>query len=95
MATGKRIRTGVALSLTELCAADVRLAGGAALHLPLDPPEANGSWPSLASALRQLAERLDAVDGRLVVALMPPLTEVRRLDLPPLRHIPGPRVREP
>jgi hypothetical protein len=86
VATGKRIRTGVALSLTELCAADVRLAGGAALHLPLDPPEANGSWPSLVTALRQLAERLDAVDGRLVVALMPPLTEVRRLDLPPLKR---------
>ena len=87
MATGKRIRTGVALSLTELVAADVRLPGGAAWRVPLDPPDSNGGgWPSLTSALRQLAEKLEAVDGRLVVALMPPLTEVRRLDLPPLKR---------
>jgi hypothetical protein len=87
VATGKRIRTGVALSLSELVAADVRLAGGAAWRVPLDPPDSNGGgWPSLTSALRQLAEKLGAVDGRLVVALMPPLTEVRRLDLPPLKR---------
>jgi hypothetical protein len=87
VATGKRIRTGVALSLTELCAADVRLPGGAPFKLPLDPPDSNGGgWPSLTSALRQLAEKLGALDGRLVVALMPPLTEVRRLDLPPLKR---------
>jgi hypothetical protein len=87
VATGKRIRTGVALSLTELCAADVRLSGGAAMRIPLDPPEpGNGGWPSLTNALRQVAEKLGATDGRLVVALMPPLTEVRRLDLPPLKR---------
>lgn len=87
MATGKRIRTGVALSLTELVAADVRLSGGAAWRIPLDPPDPNGAgWPSLATALRQLAEKLGALDGRIVVALMPPLTEVRRLDLPPLKR---------
>lgn len=87
MATGKRIRTGVALSLTELVAADVRLAGGTAWRIPLDPPDTNGGgWPSLAAALRELAEKLGALDGRIVVALMPPLTEVRRLDLPPLKR---------
>lgn len=85
---GKRIRTGVALSLTELCAADMRLGGGAAAwRAPLDPPDSNGGgWPSLTSALRELAVKLGASDGRLVVALMPPLTEVRRLDLPPLKR---------
>jgi hypothetical protein len=87
VATGKRIRTGVALSLTELVAADVRLPNGAPWRAPLDPPDSNGGgWPSLATALRQLAETLGALDGRLVIALMPPLTEVRRLDLPPLRR---------
>lgn len=87
MATGKRIRTGVALSLTELVAADLRLPGGAAWRVPLDPPDSNGGgWPSLASAFRQLADKLGALDGQLVVALMPPLTEVRRLDLPPLKR---------
>jgi hypothetical protein len=87
VATAKRIRTGVAISLNELVAADVRLAGGAAWRAPLEAPDANGGgWPSLANALRQLAERLGALDGRLVVALMPPLTEVRRLDLPPLKR---------
>ena len=87
MATAKRIRTGVALSLTELVAADVRLAGGTAWRAPLDAPESNGGgWPSLTNALRELAEKLGAANGRLVVALMPPLTEVRRLDLPPLKR---------
>ncbi|HET9425496.1 MAG TPA: PilN domain-containing protein [Gemmatimonadaceae bacterium] len=85
---GKRIRTGVALSLAELCAADVRLGDGtAAWRVPLDPPDPNGTaWPSLTTALRQLADRLGAAEGKLVVALMPPLTEVRRLDLPPLKR---------
>jgi Tfp pilus assembly protein PilN len=87
VATGKRIRTGVALSLTELVAADVRLPGGAAWRVPLDPPESNGGgWPSLSRALRELADKLGALDGQIVVALMPPLTEVRRLDLPPLKR---------
>jgi hypothetical protein len=87
VATGKRVRTGVALSLTELVAADVRLPGGDAWRVPLDPPDSNGGgWPSLASGLRQLAEKLGVLDGRIVVALMPPLTEVRRLDLPPLKR---------
>lgn len=86
--TGKRIRTGVALSLRELCAADVRLGEStAAWRVPLDPPDANGGgWPSLALALRLLAEKVGAAGGKLVVALMPPLTEVRQLDLPPLKR---------
>jgi hypothetical protein len=86
--TGKRIRTGVSLSMTELCAADVRLGEGtAAWRVPLDPPEAGAAgWPSLGAALRQLADKLGATEGKLVVALMPPLTEVRRLDLPPLKR---------
>lgn len=84
----RRIRTGIALSLTEVCAADVRLVGnrGSMWRAAIEPPDSNGGgWPSLAIALRELADTLGATGGRLVVALMPPLTEVRRLDLPPLK----------
>lgn len=85
----RRIRTGIALSLTEVCAADVRLAGhaGSSWRMTIEPPETNGGgWPSLAIALRALAADLGTTGGRLVVALMPPLTEVRRLELPPLKR---------
>jgi hypothetical protein len=87
-ATSRRIRTGVALSLTEVCAADVRLVGnrGSMWRMTIEPPDSNGGgWPSLANALRELAEALGVTGGRLAIALMPPLTEVRRLDLPPLK----------
>jgi Tfp pilus assembly protein PilN len=84
----KKFRTGVAISATELCAADIRLRGSAerAWRAPLDPaPTDGGSWPSLASAFSDLSRSLGVSGGALAVSLMPPLTEVRRLDLPPLR----------
>jgi hypothetical protein len=86
-ASNKIIRTGVAISPTELCAADIRLRGNErGWRTPLQPPPADGgSWSSLASALSDLARTLGITDGILSVALMPPLTEVRRLELPPLR----------
>lgn len=82
-----RIRTGVALSATGLCAADVRLRGDGAhgWRAALEPPNGDAAWPSLASALADLARALGADAGTLSVSLMPPLIEVRRLDLPPLR----------
>lgn len=87
----KRVVTGVAISSTELCAADLRLRGDAdrAWRATLDPPPVEGAaWPSLASALRDLARAIGADSsggaGTLAVALMPPLTEMRRLELPPL-----------
>jgi len=85
---GRRTKTGIALSTTELRAADVRLRGtdAAGWHTPLDPPDpTTGAWPSLLMALRELATALGVEGGQLVVALMPPLTEVRRLELPPLK----------
>jgi Tfp pilus assembly protein PilN len=83
---GKRIRTGVAISATELCAADLRLNGkGGGWRAALEPPNGESGWPSLANALSELARALGVRDGVLAVSLMPPLTEVRRLDLPPLR----------
>jgi hypothetical protein len=86
---GKRVTVGVALSVTALCA--VRPSGASAhadsgvWRLPLTPLNGDGiGWPALASALKELAERLDTDDGVLHVVLMPPLTEIRRLDLPPM-----------
>lgn len=83
---GKRIRTGIALSATELCAADIRLRGSAgAWRARLDPPNGESGWPSLSNALAALARELGVDHGVLAVSLMPPLTEVRRVELPPLR----------
>lgn len=84
----KKIRTGVAISPTEICAADIRLRGSSdrAWRATLEPPQIDGgSWPSLATAFADLANTLGTTNGTLTVALMPPLTEVRRLELPPLR----------
>jgi hypothetical protein len=84
----KNIHTGVAISATELCAADIRLRGSSdrVWRAPLDPPPSEGaSWPSLASALAGLANALGITSGTLAVSLMPPLAEVRQIDLPPLR----------
>jgi hypothetical protein len=81
-------RVAISLSDTALCAADVSGASRvpAAWRAVLDaPPGDSASWPSLGAALGELARAFGAADGaRLAVALMPPLTEVRRLELPPL-----------
>jgi hypothetical protein len=85
---GRKIRTGIAISLTEICAADVRLTaahGGLGWRRPLSPPEPGSiKWPSLEAALEELATVLGTSGGHLTVALMPPLTEVRRIELPPV-----------
>ena len=83
----KRIRTGVAISANEICAADIRLRNSASRswRAAIDAPPSDGaSWPSLTSALSDLARTLGDSDGTLSISLMPPLTEVRRLELPPL-----------
>jgi hypothetical protein len=85
--SSKRVHTGIALSSTGLCAADVRLRSPdrtwrATLEAP--PPD-TGHWPSLTSALAELARTIGVTQGTLVISLMPPFTEVRRLDLPPLK----------
>jgi hypothetical protein len=83
----KRIRTGVAISAGEICAADIRLRTSASRswRSAIDAAPSDGSsWPSLASALSDLARALGATDGTLSISLMPPLTEARRLELPPL-----------
>lgn len=87
--TGKRIVTGVALSPTALCAADLRLSGATdrAWRATIEPATPDGAWPALAAALRELSQSLGGAGGSrvLAVSLLPPLTEVRRLELPPLK----------
>jgi hypothetical protein len=83
----KKIRTGVAISASEICAADVQVRGSArgAWRATLEAaPSDASSWPSLASALADLARTLGVTEGTLAISIMPPLTEVRRLELPPL-----------
>src|SRR6185437_11730875 len=83
---GKQAIVGLALSTTDLCA--VPRSGTARLdawRTSLHPLNGDGSgWPALTSALQELARVLDVSGGRLEVALMPPFTEIRRLELPPL-----------
>ena len=84
---GKQVTLGVALSATELCV--VARAGpgrrSGVWRVPLQPLNGDGTgWPALSAALIELARTLGASGGSLDVALMPPLTEIRRLDLPPM-----------
>jgi hypothetical protein len=52
-------------------------------RFPLQPLNGDATgWPALAAALRELSRVLGVEGGRLDVALMPPLTEIRRLELP-------------
>jgi hypothetical protein len=83
---GKQATVGIALSASELCVVPrAGLAGSDAWRMPLQPLNGDGSgWPALTAALQELARRLGVTGGRLEVALMPPLTEIRRLDLPPM-----------
>ncbi len=85
-------RAMIAISLNELTVVDSRLrANDGVWRVPLEPPSETNGWTSLAVALAELARAVGgsvgtgADNGTLIVALMPPLTEVRRLELPPLR----------
>ena len=84
---GKQATVGVALSATAICI--VPRSGPGAKHdvwrAALHPLNGDGSgWPALTAALHELSRVLGVTGGRLDVALMPPLTEIRRLDLPPM-----------
>ena len=78
---------GVALSLTDIVAYDSRLkpGGGAAWRMSLETPMAeNSAWPALTAALRSLAKLSGETNGNLAIALLSPVAETRRIDLPPL-----------
>jgi hypothetical protein len=85
---GKGVRIGIALSATELCVAEPRagLARPAVRRLALERMNGdNGAaWPALADAFREIS-RAHGSGGRLAIALMGDLAEVRRLELPPMR----------
>jgi hypothetical protein len=84
----KRARTGIAISPTALCATDVRLRHSVdrSWRATLEAPQAESAhWPSLTSALAELARTLGVTQGTLAISLMPPFTEVRRLEFPPLK----------
>ena len=85
-ARARSSRVGIALSPTALCAYDARLRGGGGVwRVALEPaPNGGAAWPALVDALRQLATALNSFGGELAVALMPPLTELRQIELPPL-----------
>jgi hypothetical protein len=57
-----------------------------AWRISLSPLNGDGSsWSALTDALRLLARELGISDGRLTVALLPPLAEARNVELPQLR----------
>jgi hypothetical protein len=85
--SGKQITVGIALSASELCVVRRGAPGASAgvWRLPLQPLNGDGTgWPALTAALHELSRILGVTSGGLEVALMPPLTEIRRLDLPPM-----------
>lgn len=83
--------TRIALSSTHLVAVDERLRNPAAAgdhewqRAITAPPTDGTSWPAFGNALRELAAALGGKAGTLHIALLAPLAEVRRIDLPPLR----------
>ena len=84
----RNVRTGITISPTELCAADTRLRNSPdhVWRTPIEAPlSENGHWPSLMSAFAELARTLGVTQGTLAISLVPPFTEVRRIDFPPVR----------
>jgi hypothetical protein len=89
MVNPARGHVGVAISALELCAVRTPASNSRAAlwRAPLEPINGDGSnWPSLTAALRDLANSVGGAGGTLSIALMPPLVEVRTLELPPLRE---------
>lgn len=73
----------MALSATDLVVSRQGAVRADATRIPLaSGPGDQGAWPELAAALRGLATPDGG--GDVDVALLPPLIEVARLDLPPL-----------
>jgi len=85
---GLRTRVGIALSGSSLCA--VFAPAGETrprvwqTTLAATPPDAEALWPELVDALRALSTASGVQDGKLAIALMPSLAEVRSVQVPPL-----------
>ncbi len=82
---------GVAISGSGLCAVYGGTREPAMVRVPLEPaPSDSATWPSLARALTEL--KTTTGGERLSISLMPPLAEVRAVDLPPVRDDEAERV---
>lgn len=82
-ASNRRLRLGIALADDHLHAT-VLGRGGGSWSCALAPRD--GEWIALREALAELPEALGAEVGRIDFALLPPLVEVRWVELPPLRE---------
>ena len=83
---GGGLHVGLALDATSCCAVDLRAPRTAPWERALSPMSADAAaWPALADALRELAAARGAAGGELSVALLAPLAQLRRVELPPLR----------
>lgn len=80
------MRIGLALGVDRLTV--VRVDGKAAgpLEVRVRPlaPATDGRWPDLGEALLELKAELGEKPAVVSIALLPPLVELKRLDLPPL-----------
>ena len=85
---GKRTRVGIALSGTSLCAVFAPSGENRprVWHTALGvlPSDTSALWPELVDALRALSTASGIAAGRLAIALMPSLAEVRAVQVPPL-----------
>lgn len=83
---------GASISASELCAVyGVPRGEPSLLRVPLEPLASDAaSWPSLARALAEL--KATTGGERISISLMPPLAEVRGVELPPLRDDEAERV---
>ena len=76
-------RVGMALSATELVVSRPGAGRADVTRIPVGSgPGEQGTWPELVAALQSLAGSDGG--GEIDIALLPPLIEVARLDLPPL-----------
>lgn len=78
--------TGIAIAPTRLTVALPGRGGVTTRTWALEPmPRGDDSWPALAAALAELRDLSSPPVRRLAVALLPPLAQMRRVELPALR----------
>jgi hypothetical protein len=85
---GKRLRIGLALrgDLLVARAAPSALPGDAWSRTLTEAPDTQGAWPDLERAMGELRALLPATAKVTAsVMLLPPLVQLRNIDLPPLR----------
>lgn len=84
-----RMRVGLAVGAEALTAARLERSGRqkAVWSRPMPPPEDTAAyWRELSSAAHEMAQALEVLPGRVFLALLPPLVQLRRIELPRLRE---------